>query len=155
LAVGITAAQAAWRPWLAATLCLVVFVPGLWLSTQLLEQDDWRIATTYVLARAQPDDIVVFSPPWYVKPFEYYARGQIAYYAAEGEFDVQAVCGAAPVGHKRVWLIQPYESHWTDPNNRLNACLDSSLGRGEEFRFPPHNGRIVLYQVSASSPVIP
>jgi hypothetical protein len=151
LAAGVTMLPLLLRLSLIVGLSTLVFLPGLWFTYQVSQEEDWRIAAAHVLAHAQPGDVVVFSPPWYVKPFDYYARGQLLYYQSDEAFDPESVCRAAPIGHSRVWLIQPYDKHWTDPNDNLNACLDAQLARTDEFRFPPKNGRIVLYQVSPPS----
>jgi len=60
------------------TLALVgVLLFGDWSAWRTEQNPDWRGLTSHILEQAQAGDVVLFSPRWNVKPFEFYARGRV------------------------------------------------------------------------------
>lgn len=151
LAAGIVGLENSWQRGLALSLGTLIILPGVWFTYQTPQLHDWRVASAYVLDRAQPGDIVVFSPPWYKEPFDYYARGRVALFELTYPFVPEQICNEALKGHSRLWLIQPYDKHYTDPTNSLPTCLDARFDLIDTFRFPPKDGTIFLFRLSNQS----
>nr|MBC7244093.1 glycosyltransferase family 39 protein [Chloroflexota bacterium] len=130
------------RNWLrfALVLCLVlILLVGNWNALRIEQRDDWRGISAYVLAQAHPGDVVLCSPRWNVKPFDYYARGQVA---INMDLPIPVTMQAAEEvvadiaqRYTRVWLIWQ-RGHYSDPNGIVKQLLDSrfQLIEAREFR---------------------
>jgi len=151
LAAGVVALDRRWPRWLAFGLSLAFIAPGVWYTYQTPQEHDWRIVSTYVLERAQPGDVVVFNPPWYSKPFDYYAAGRVEIFQPTDALDTQQACDEAPAEHRRLWLIQPYDRHWSDPDNALYSCLAARYDQVDVSRFPPQEGGVYLFALNRSA----
>jgi mannosyltransferase len=118
------------------TLALLV---GNWNAWRIGQKDDWRWASSYVLAHAQPGDVVLFLPRWTAKPFDYYARGQVvtSMDLPVPVTDQAAANVAADIARqfKRVWLIWQ-RGHYSDPGGTVKEIFDSrfTLIETAEFR---------------------
>ncbi len=127
------------------------------------EKENWRGAVSYMRARAQPGDLVLFNATWTQIPFDYYAaedglhleehgvpvnlfdRGELE--PAMTEADVPRL-RALLRQRTRVWLV--YSHAWyTDPEAIIPAVLDSEMRRVEERRFV--GIRVVLYSKRRTS----
>lgn len=141
-----------WRVWRTALLfgLAAVCLTGVALAAYYPQKDDWRTIARYVLREAQPTDVVVLSPPWNYKPFDYYAHGQLTLYRrlpvpVPEEEDCTSLLGEAMEGHGRLWLIWP-PGHYADPLASIPGCLSS--------RFPlllsgdfANNIQVRLYEI--------
>ena len=103
-------------------------------------KEDWRGATSLVLAQARPGDAIVFHSPWVEGPYSYYAANSpaedtqpvVAYYDAAAE----EVLGERlrGMGHDRVWLVLSHAAFSAIPEiaeTRVN--LENSLGDAYEL----------------------
>jgi len=120
-----------WRVWRTIVLwgLVAACLTGVALAAYYPQKDDWRAIARYVLREARPADVVVFSPPWNYKPFDYYAHGQLALYRelpvpipAEG--DCSSLLGGVMEGHGQLWLIWP-PGHYADPSASMPECLSN------------------------------
>jgi hypothetical protein len=150
LAAGIAEIRVVWLRSLVLGLNALLFVVGLWLNVQALYFHDWRVASAYIVDRAKPGDIVLFSPPWYEKPFQYYAKGQVAALEVSYPFVPDEMCDQVPIDIRRLWVVQPYPEHWTDPSNRLLTCLRGRFDLIDRFRFQPHSGTVYTFAAHMS-----
>jgi len=149
VARGATLVRRTWVRWGLVGLLALSQALGAFINIRESQNPDWRGLASYVVERAKPGDVVMFSPGWNVKPFDYYAQGAVDVY---GDAPVPLPQGslaevlAKPLaGHERLWLI--YEpGHYTDPNGRLVAALDALYprldARGWDYRGA---GRVILY----------
>jgi hypothetical protein len=147
--------QALKWPWLrlAIVLCLVLtLLLGNWNEWRIAQREDWRWASSYVLARAEPGDVVLFVPRWLAKPFDYYARGRVALSMdLPVTVTVQAAQDVATdtaQHHKRAWLVWQ-RGHYSDPNGTVKQVLDSRFRLVEEVAFPGV-GILALYALEAT-----
>ena len=121
-------------------LCLTLtLLAGNWNAWRIGQKDDWRWASSYVLAHAQPGDVVLFLPRWMAKPFEYYARGRVV---TSMDLPVPVTDQAArdvATGiarqFKRVWLVWQ-RGHYSDPDGIVKQVFESrfTLIETSEFR---------------------
>lgn len=112
-----------------ATLVLVLtLLVGNWHAWRVEQNADWRGVASYVANKAEPGDVVLFSPRWNVKPFEYYSRGSV-----DNNMDLpipvtleaaNRVVSDIAERHKRVWLVWQ-EGHYSDVNGLAKQVLDS------------------------------
>jgi len=137
-----------WFPLLIGLLALSAF--GVYVNIVEAQNPDWRGVASYILERAQEGDIVLFSPGWNAKPFDYYARGRIDVYGHMPipipERGLEEVLREPLAGHTRAWLIwEP--GHYSDPEGRLQAYMDAQYKRLEEHEY--HGlGRLLLYDLN-------
>lgn len=146
LAAGIVALRKNWLQSLAVGLSVLLILPGIWLTFQIPQVNDWRVISNYVLTRMEPDDMVVFAPPWYQRPFDYYAQGRVKTLEYPASFTPERVCQEVPAGQSRLWFIQPVGSLLA-PENSLSTCLESRFDVVDEFHFGPYDGKILLYDL--------
>ncbi|MGQ9492178.1 MAG: glycosyltransferase family 39 protein [Anaerolineae bacterium] len=121
-------------------LCLVIILlVGNWNALRIEQRDDWRGISAYVLAQAEPGDVVLFSPRWNAKPFDYYACGSVA---INMDLPIPVTAQAAEEvvrdiaqNYRRVWLIWQ-RGHYSDPNGIVKQLLDRQfqLLEAREFR---------------------
>lgn len=149
VARGAAAVRWPWARWGLVVLLVLTQAVGVHIIVREAQNPDWRGVAAYVLERAEPGDVVMFSPGWDIKPFDYYAQGAVEVYGDTPvplpEVGLERVLMEPLADHDRLWLI--YEpGHYTDPEGRLeqelNAlypCLDAQEYRGV--------GRVVLYQI--------
>jgi len=138
---------------MVALLALMLLV-GDWNGWRKQQNPDWRGLASYVLERAQPGDVVLFSPRWNQKPFEYYARGRVA---VNMDLPIPVTVDAAErvvtdiaAHHVRVWLVwEP--GHYSDPDGLAKGVLDrrfpvvedggfSGIGKVLVYDLAPHQG---------------
>jgi uncharacterized membrane protein len=144
LGVGISKVIPGWLRALAAAAIFSIFLSGAWLTYRTVEHLDWRVASSYILNSALPGDIVVISPPWYQKVFDYYAKGRVACYQ-NGDFEPVQTCLDAAMNHTRLWLVEVEIRHWKERSDRLRTCLDSRFRKIKQSVFEPGAGKISLY----------
>ncbi|MBA2683187.1 MAG: glycosyltransferase family 39 protein [Gemmatimonadaceae bacterium] len=97
------------------------------------DKDDWRAATEYVVASAQPGDDVLFFPRFVSAPFDYYraslrATTQVAvviYPGTLGEADIEDALSGLGHDHGRLWAL-------FNQDGRAGAAVRDSLAH----RFP-------------------
>lgn len=138
IANGICALKQGWLR-IAITLSLaLILLLGNWNAWHIEQRDDWRGIAAYVLAQAQPGDVVLFSPRWNAKPFEYYAHGRVA---INMDLPIPVAIGAAKdvvsnisQHHTRVWLIWQH-GHYSDPEGTVKQVLDQQFHLVEMRRF--------------------
>ena len=130
-------------------LLVLTQAAGICVNVREPQNPDWRGTADYVLQRAQTEDVVVFSPGWNVKPFDYYAQEAVDVYGSTPvplpTGDLDTVLEAPLEDHSRLWLIHEPD-HYTDPDGRLEAALDARFPRLDTMEFRGV-GRLVLYQV--------
>lgn len=121
-----------WPPLRVALLVSLaaVLVVGNWGAFRTLQNPDWRGVTAAVLQQAEAGDVVLFSPRWNAKPFEYYARGRIAT-SMDLPIPVTAsaaeqVVGGLAARKSRVWLIWE-RGHYSDPQGLAKQALEERV----------------------------
>ncbi len=128
------------------TLTLLV---GNWNAWRLEQNADWRGVTLHVLAHSQPRDVVLFSPRWNEKPFEYYNRGRV-----DTNMDLpipvtmdaaQRVVEDISQRYERVWLVWT-SGHYSDPDGTVKQILESRYGIVQESSFRGVD-RLILYDL--------
>ena len=151
---GGTDAARLWR-WLrlAIILCLVVtLLVGNWNAWRIPQRADWRWASSYVLDRAQPGDVVLFLPRWLAKPFDYYARGRIVLsmdlVAPITEQAAQDVATDMARHYQRAWLFWQSD-HYSDPGGIVQQVLNSRFTLVQAVDFQGV-GRLILYDLTAT-----
>ncbi|MEM4724622.1 MAG: glycosyltransferase family 39 protein [Candidatus Hadarchaeum sp.] len=153
VAYGIRAVKWSWiRVAVILSLVLILLV-GNWNAWHTEQRDDWRGIAAYVLAQAQPGDVVLFSPRWNAKPFDYYARGRMA---INMDLPIPVTIQAAKdvvsdisQHHTRVWLIWQH-GHYSDPEGGVKQVLDQQFHLVEMRRFREMLD-VLLYEVTANS----
>lgn len=143
---------------LAIILCLTLtLLVGNWNAWRIGQKDDWRWASSYVLARARPGDVVLFLPRWMAKPFDYYAQGRMVT-SMDLPIPVTeqaAVDVATDIAHqfKRAWLFWQ-RGHYSDPDGMVKQLFDSRFMLVEtgEFRLKVN---LMLYDLAAAQIGIP
>jgi mannosyltransferase len=112
----------------AAALLALVSLSGVWLGWRTLSNPDWRSAAGYIVARAMPGDVVLLSPRWNEKPFDYYARGRVTINMdlpiPVTERSAQQVIADVERDYRRVWLFWE-RGHYSDPDGTANRILQS------------------------------
>ncbi len=143
-----------WR-WLqfAIVLCLTLtLLVGNWNAWRIEQREDWRWASSYILARAQPGDVVLFLPRWLAKPFDYYAQGRL-----ELSMDLpvpvtaqaaQDVATDVAQRYKRAWLVWQ-RGHYSDPDGVVKQVFDSRFRLVEAVEFRAV-GSLILYSLEAT-----
>ena len=136
-----------WLPLLVGLLGLSGF--GVYVNAVEAQNPDWRGVVDYVLGRAEERDIVLFSPRWNVKPFDYYARGRLDLYdqmpVPVPEQGLDEVLWEPLGDRERAWLIwEP--GHYSDPEGWLQAYMDARYERLGERGYRGI-GRLLLYDL--------
>lgn len=152
VACGLKAVKWHWLR-LAIVLCLTLtLLVGNWNAWRIEQREDWRWASSYVLARAQPGDVVLFLPRWLAKPFDYYARGRLVLsmdlpvpVTAQAARDVAADIAQR---YKRAWLVWQ-SGHYSDPDGVVKQVLDSRFRLVEAVEFRSL-GSLILYDLEAT-----
>ena len=136
------------------TLALVgVLLFGDWSAWRTEQNPDWRELTSHILEQAHTGDVVLFSPRWNVKPFEYYARGRV-----EINMDLpipvtvdaaRRVVADVTHRHERVWLVWE-RGHYSDPDGVVKRMLDEEFRVVEEQAFRG-TGELRLYDLKAEA----
>jgi len=133
---------------LAAGLCF-----GNVAAWQTLQNPDWRSLAAQVALAAEPGDVVLFSPRWNIKPFEYYSRGSIA---LNMELPIPVtqdaadrVAGDIAQRYDRVWLVWE-EEHYSDPEGLASRALSRVAEVAGDWRYPGIN-RVTLYSIVGAS----
>ena len=131
------------------TVLVLAQAAGVFLNVREVQNPDWRGVTAHIVERAEPGDVVMFSPGWNVKPFDYYSQGAVEVYGNTPvplpEEGLAGVLAEPLADHRRLWLVHE-PGHYTDPKGRLEAELDALYPRldAREYRGV---GRVVLYQI--------
>jgi mannosyltransferase len=143
-----------WR-WLrlAVVLCLTLtLLVGDWNAWRIEQREDWRWASSYVLDRAEPGDVVLFLPRWLAKPFDYYARGRVALSmdlpVPVTPQAVQEVTADMAQRYERVWFVWQ-RGHYGDPDGLVKQVFDSRFRLVQEVEFPAV-GSLVLYSLEST-----
>jgi mannosyltransferase len=138
IANGIYALKWDWTRF-AIVLCLaLILLVGDCNAWRVEQRDDWRGISAYVLAQSKPGDVVLFSPRWNAKPFDYYAHGQVP---VNTELPIPVTVQAArevvadiAQRYTRVWLIWQH-GHYSDPEGIVKQILDSQFQLVETLKF--------------------
>jgi len=150
VAVGIDSLKSNWARVAVTSLLALTLLVGDWNAWRIEQNADWRGVSSYVLERAHPGDVVLFSPRWNEKPFDYYARGHIE---INMDLPIPVTVDAAQqvvadIGnrYKRVWLIWE-RGHYSDPDGIVKQILDSRYQVIEEHSLRGV-GTPVLYDLT-------
>jgi len=115
---------------------------------------DWRQVAATLAAQSAPNDIALFDPGWYSKPFNYYARDQIPVVdSLPVPIDPDALDGqlsSALRHYKRVWFIW-HVGHYSDPEGVVQRYLDRHYVLMES-RPVSNFGLVRLYDLSRAPP---
>ncbi len=153
VAAGTERVKPDWLGVFVASLLIVVLLIGDWNAWRIERNPDWRGASAWVLGQAQPGDVVLFSPRWNEKPFDYYARGRVAINMdlpiPVTSSAAQAVVADIARNHRRVWLAWE-QGHYSDPDGIAKQILDSQFPvvDAREFRGV---GGLFLYALTPKS----
>ena len=141
--------------WVRGGVTLVlalIMLCGDWNAERVEHNPDWRAASSFVVAQTQPGDVVLFSPRWNYKPFDYYARGRLA---LDIDLPIPVTEGAAlsvvdevARRYQRVWLFWE-RGHYSDPEGIAKRVLE---GRFELVETRAFHGiqSLFLYDLRAS-----
>jgi uncharacterized membrane protein len=123
-----------------------------WNAERVERNPDWRAASSFVVAETQPGDVVLFSPRWNYKPFDYYARGRLA---LDIDLPIPVTEGAARSvvddvarRYQRVWLFWE-RGHYSDPEGVAKRVLESRFELVETREFHGIQS-LFLYDLRAS-----
>jgi len=135
------------------TLALVgVLLLGDWSAWRTEQNPDWRGLSFHILEQAQTGDVVLFSPRWNVKPFEYYARGRVEINMdlpiPVTEDAARRVVVDVARRHERVWLVWE-RGHYSDPGGIVKQMLDGQFVVVEEQAFRG-TGDLRLYDLKTA-----
>jgi mannosyltransferase len=117
----------------AVTLGLLILISdGRALSYQATQaiKPDFRGAATYLEARYEPGDLVVFHLSYMAENFDYYFAGEYDGWGAPApaggmsEEDVDFYMRTNTKGHKTVWLVLSEAEMW-DPRGLVKAWMDA------------------------------
>ncbi len=131
-------------------LLLMTLVVGNYMAWRVEQNPDWRGAASHVLQRARSGDVVLFSPRWNVKPFEYYNRAQV-----DINMDLpipvtpqaaQAVVDDIAQRYQRVWLVWQ-RGHYSDPSGIPKRILERRYKVVQEAMFRGVD-QVILYELS-------
>lgn len=152
IAFGLKALRWRWLR-LAIVLCLTLtLLVGNWNAWRIEQREDWRWASSYVLARAQPGDVVLFLPRWLAKPFDYYARGRLALSmdlpVPVTAQEAENVATDIAQRYERAWLVWQ-RGHYSDPDGVVEQVLASRFRLVEAVEFP-EVGSMTLYSLEAA-----
>jgi len=141
-----------WASTVVVLFLVLTLLVGNWNAWRTEQNADWRGVVSHVLEQAQPGDVVLFSPRWNVKPFDYYNRGRVdinmdlpipvTFDAARG------VVADISQRYQRVWLVWQC-GHYSDPDGIVKQILDSQ-GRVVETRDFRGVDHLILYELSAA-----
>jgi hypothetical protein len=127
---------------------------GNWNTWRTAQNPDWRGLTSHVLEQAQAGDVVLFSPRWNAKPFEYYSQGHID---INMDLPVPATASATEtvIGdianqYQRVWLVWT-RGHYSDPDGMVRQHLDQQYAALTEQGFRGVD-QLVLYDLETEAP---
>jgi mannosyltransferase len=109
----------------------------------VIQQDQWREATNYVVANSQPQDLALLVPNYMVAAFDYYDHGRV-----DGQ-------GATPAAvpnqlavwsgkYNRIWLVLHATADVSDPQGRIEQWLTQHAQKIETDSF--YNIRVELFQ---------
>jgi mannosyltransferase len=144
--------------WNGASIAVALFLVltmlvGNWNTWRIEQNADWRGVASHVLGQAQPGDVVVFSPRWNEKPFDYYNRGRVD---INMDLPIPVTVGAAQTvvadisdRHQRVWLVWQ-RGHYSDPEGIARQILESRYRVVEERGFRGVD-RLILYDLKAEA----
>jgi len=135
------------------TLALVgVLLFGDWSAWRTEQNPDWRGLTSHILEQAQAGDVVLFSPRWNVKPFEFYARGRVEINMdlpiPVTEEAARRVVADVTRRHERVWLVWE-RGHYSDPGGIVKQMLDGQFVAAGEQAFRG-TGELRLYDLTTA-----
>jgi len=134
----------------ALTLILAVtLLVGNWNAWRSAQNPDWRGLTSQVLEQAQAGDVVLFSPRWNAKPFEYYSQGRID---INMDLPIPVTVGASEAviadiaqRYQRVWLVWT-RGHYSDPEGMVKQRLDQQYDMLAEQDYRGVD-RLILYDL--------
>jgi len=144
-------------PWSWARTIVVVLLASILLvgdygAWRTARNADWRGASAFVLGQAQPGDVVLFSPRWDEKPFEYYARQcmpiNMDLPIPVTDKAAQQVVADLSQHYQRVWLFWE-RGHYSDPVGLAKLALDDRATPVEAWDFHGIHS-LFLYDLSTS-----
>ncbi len=144
-------------PWsgvriLALVLLALTALLGDYAAWRTPRNADWRSASALVLRQAQAGDVVLFSPRWDEKPFEYYARQRIPVNIdlpiPVTETAAQQVTADLSQRYQRVWLFWE-RGHYSDSSGMAKLALDERATLVETRDFQGIHS-LFLYELSTS-----
>ena len=107
-----------WPPMVLLAGWALVYIGRFWLTAVVLTlsfclavvsllgppHEDWRGAATWLMAQAEPTDMIIVAPNWIKSGFDYYYKGAVPYRSASNsEFAGE---GAGPFSSgQRVWVV--------------------------------------------------
>jgi len=128
VALGVQNMRWRWARFIAAGFLALALLTGDWLGWRTQRNPDWRSAARHVVDRIVPGDVVLVSPRWNEKPFDYYAQGRVT---TNMELPIPVTDGSAQQviadlerDYQRVWLFWE-RGHYSDPTGIANQILQS------------------------------
>jgi hypothetical protein len=115
-----------------ASVLVILTLPATFLNLAVIDPEDWRSVATLVQSKSTPQDIVLFSAPYYDLPFNHYYHGPVAR-AGVLVSDIPDRLERLVRGRPRVWLVQ-FGEKLTDPAGQIPAWLDARYGASQAFR---------------------
>jgi hypothetical protein len=121
-----------WRRQLASGL-VAVSLPFLMVNLVFAEQQDWRSLAIFMTKQAQPEDVILFSAPYYVQCMEYYYRGSVERVGVS-QADVPSRLSQLTQKRARVWLVLIADVY-TDPGGAIPAWLSARRSVVGQYSF--------------------
>ncbi len=134
-----------------ALALIVILVVGAWQGAVAEQNPDWRGLTAFVMNGAGPDDVVLFSPRWNEKPFDYYSRGSVVTSMdlpiPVSDASARRVVSDLAERYRRIWLVWE-RGHYSDPQGIANGVLEAEGRMLGEFSFRG-TASLLLYDLSS------
>ncbi|MBM4428725.1 MAG: hypothetical protein FJ026_00065 [Chloroflexi bacterium] len=132
---------------------LLTLLVGNWNAWRIEQNPDWRGLVSHVMSQAKPGDVVLFSPRWNVKPFDYYSQGHVPI-NMDLPIPVTPQAAADVVesikrDYRRVWLVWE-RGHYSDPDGIAKRTLDRQGTILDELPFRGVD-RLILYEFRAGA----
>jgi hypothetical protein len=121
-----------WRMQLVSGL-VAVSLPFLMVNVVSAEQQDWRSLAIFMTEQAQPEDVILFSAPYYVQCMEYYYRGSVERVGVS-RADVPSRLSQLTQKRARVWLVLMADVS-TDPGGAIPAWLSARRSVVGQYSF--------------------
>jgi uncharacterized membrane protein len=124
---------------------VAITVPFLVANLAFTEQQDWRSLAGFMAEQARPQDVILFSAPYYAECLDYYYHGSVER-AGVAAGDVPDRLSKLTEGRAQVWLVLCADVY-TDPGGTIPGWLGTHRSMTRQYSFP--GIRVWLYGVSA------
>ena len=112
---------------------VAITIPFLAGNLVLTQQQDWRSLARFMEQQALPEDVILFSAPYYSICLDYYYRGSVER-AGVAPTDVPSRLFKLTQARAHVWLILIGEEY-TDPGSTIPTWLDAQRRLTGEHKF--------------------